>query len=574
MTHKKVKKIQKAKTKHYSEHPISTQLEQTTLNTLWIDEKYDQLEYILKLTKEKYSASRVELLGKLAFFQAKKKLSSNLPAFIGLVLTGGACLVLNHSVYHSEIEAEMQALGCEIKLLFSQILSKNTRKLPWNSTAINSYIDYEVSVLTHLLKLRVNQSDESIALIPSPSYFMTYAGSDVQLTQSFMPWLIEHSPTLVELYQANTHKAVLWVFFGEKISVIKDIMKLNPQMQFNPFLRLAISLRAEQIKPNSLQEAVRLDEFGEPACLEGVYQKIALNIAKSIINTTSSKNDLSRFWILLVEFYPVLTDPDIKQPLFAQIMQIFTQLVAEHNFTQAFVVNAMLDRLGEEKLVQELDKFFDRMDVCTSFLDSIAGEKKSKKLINAIKDEDNLRNHLTLLIDSSRYLVDMACLQDLYEHTHRLILKKKVNELLPLKTYFTSDFDPRCRDCYEKLFTHDFSFLVDKLKLPVMKVPEAPDMINPASKTVGYAPYLSILSQPNPFDVLQSDLTDSKPIIMQKVMKLIKERPNEMSGFRQAQGELFNPSRRILHHYLRTFQYDNPLPSVGDTMTEIPLRTG
>lgn len=106
---------------------------------------------------------------------------------------------------------------------------------------------------------------------------------------------------------------------------------------------------------------------------------------------------------------------------------------------------------------------------------------------------------------------------------------------------------------------HEFEIpeLAEKLNLPIISLSEIKAQARIKQNNHGPAYQPSILKQENPFEVLQVSFSDSKPLIMQQLMKLIKLSPEQMARFRHAQSELFDPSKRFLHHYLRVFTDDN-----------------
>ena len=87
-----------------------------------------------------------------------------------------------------------------------------------------------------------------------------------------------------------------------------------------------------------------------------------------------------------------------------------------------------------------------------------------------------------------------------------------------------------------------------------------------------------MLSQADPFKILTVSCDVTKAGIMQTVLQLIKQSPNQMAVIRQAQSALFNPAQRFLHHYLRYFGNENlnftvePTQDVTVPLEQIPLR--
>lgn len=555
-------------------------VKQRLFDSLWRNGNYEKLERILKSTKEKQSVSFVENLGKLAFHQAKSKLTGGIPAFIGLVLTGGSCLITQHLIYHTDIEEEIRALGHEIKLLFSQLKAKGSHKLAWDTPLIENYIDYEAGILIEILQERVRQGESSIDITPTPSYVMTYDGVNGQLSQSFLPWLDQHNHVLVDLYQPDTQQVVLWALSGEKLSVITGILKSVQKNKLHPYLRLAIMLRAEYLKQSSLLELVLISDFENGGKTSGVLKNIAVQTAKSILKSASSIMDMPGFRQMLIKFYPVLNDLELKNAILSSSLAIFQQQYQRHERLDFSAMNAIARQLDHVELIQQLNAFSERQNTCSQFTLNCENVKQSKKFITAIKDEQGLRAHLALIADSLSSVPEKKYLLVLIQHLQSLIENKRINKLIHLKNLFECDFDCGCLSCIQTLLINDIPSIIEKLNIPVVRFPEFPrDTENHSS--ISNTPKLSVLSQPSPFTTLALDFTDSKPMIMQKMMTLIQQSPDKMAIFRQAQSEIFNPAQRFLHHYLRSVNHQNRpieldkpqlLRPVISSLNHIPLR--
>ena len=188
--------------------------------------------------------------------------------------------------------------------------------------------------------------------------------------------------------------------------------------------------------------------------------------------------------------------------------------------------------------------------------------------------------HLALIIDSFFSMTESQYIIPLIQHLQSLVANKRINTFIPLKEFFMCDFDCACGSCIEKLIKNDFPSLIEKFNLSIIKFPELHDInTQPSNSTM---PKSSVLAHPDPFTVLGITYTDSKPIIMQKMMGLIQQSPDKMAVFRQAQSEVFNPAKRFLHHYLRSINYEKSRPTQLDepplskikasSLNDIPFR--
>jgi len=361
---------------------ICTVLKRRLFDLLWQTRDYKQLECVLKAVQIEQVGIATENLSKLVFFQLENKLTGNIAALVGQILTGGACLILRNAIYHNDIANAISFLANEIKLLFATFDNKNRAKLAWNSGSLENFIDHEASVLSQVLQLAVHSKDLSLDIIPTPSYLLVYDVGSKRVDKQFLPWLAAVDQELVKLYKLDTYNAVLLTVSSGSLSTSKSILKLPNKDRLHPYLRLALMLRAASVKNFTCPELVAVGEIAsqDPQDVTTkLFKQIAIQTMNSVLNTTSEIN-----------------------------------LTAE--------------------LLQQLRKTMDNLN-----LDQVSIAKTSA------------------------------------------------------------------------------------------------------------------LSLDNPFNILNVPLNATKPVIMQQVMQLIRQMPDRMSIFRQAQNELFNSARRFLHHYLRYF---------------------
>lgn len=400
-------------------------LKQRYFNLLWQAKDYEKLERIVKSTRDDFSGVLVENLSKLAFFQAERKLTGNIPAFISLILTGAACLILRNDNYHSDIEDTVCLLANELKLLFSQLKIK--KKFTWDEKLFENFVDYEAGVLIQVLQLAVKNNELNLDIIPTPGYLINYDSTTQRVSTKFLPWLAAHNKALFECYNAETYQAVLWLLSGEKLSSIQSILKSIPRNKLDPYLRLALMLRAENMKPSALKGLVQVSDFENIQVTESIFKNLVVKTVKSMANEKSTMYLKPEIWLILYEFSFMLSDSELKN----------------------------------------------------------------------------------------------------------ILIKKTIDVLV-------EEYDP-----------DSFSSSQQKFDTQMPKT--------------------SVLLQSNPFDQLGALITDTKQMIMQKVMKLIQQSPEKMASIRQAQNELFNPARRFLHQYLRYLTYDNKNAEIEIQSSSAPI---
>ena len=530
-------------------------LKQHLFDLLWQKHDYEQLERILKASKKEWSGILVENLSKLVFFQPENKLVGNISAFVGCILTGGACLILRNSIYHSDIAEEIRFLANEIKILFSRLEIKNQQKLSWDKALFESFLDYEVDILTQVLQLAVDSRLAGLDIIPTPSYLINYDAATGRLGQNFLPWLAVLNQELCEMYHVNIYHAVIWVLGGDKLSMINNILKLTTKDQFHPYLRLALMLRAANIKKGSLSRLVQISDFENLIEPINLFRNVAIQTVYFIVNKTDQINITAEFWRILFKFYPVLQDPAINNILIKKSIQVLYDEHKDRKNLNLCVIKSIARQTNDHKFEKQIDLLCSRQQDCLQFLLTLNDNKKSKKTIKEIKkNELALHEHLALIADSC-FLVAAELSEEFFQHIKNLVTNKEINKLIRLKDFF--DFNCECPKCKQYLYNHTISYLVEKLNLSVASIPEVHLITNLQHNSKGSPSKLSILSHPDPFTVLDVAIFDSKQTIMQKVMKLIQQNPDKMAIFRQAQSELFNPAQRFLHHYFRYLSYED-----------------
>jgi hypothetical protein len=559
---------------------VCNTLKRRFFDFLWHQKNYEKLERILKSTKEAFSGILIENLSKLAFFQPEKKLIGNTPAFIGHILTGGACLILRNQIYHGDIADEIRSLSNEIKYLFSQLKIKNNQNLAWDKSLFESFVDYEASVLTQVLQLSLKKGEPHLDIIPTPSYLMTHDSVNRRVGQRFLTWLASKHEGLFEMYNADTYHAVFWALSGKELSGVNKMLKTADLNKFHPYLRLAIMFRATNIEKSSLKRTVQLCDIENLKEIISLFKSIAIKTVVAMLNEASKIKLSTAFWQMLSEFYPVLQDPELKNSL---ITKLICTLHKEYEGLVSLNLGTIKNiayKMNDDEFKKQVEALSSRQQTCSQFLLNLKDEKKSEYSITHIKNKSTLYTHLTLVADSCCLLYTELSV-GFFKHIKSLVENKKINKLVPLGDLIDCDFECDCTGCKMDLYRYKILAISEKLNLPVVRLPDVHFYSNQQMISEVQTSKSSVLSQTDPFKILDVSFDDSKQIIMQKVMKLIQQSPGQMAIFRQAQNELFHPTKRFLHHYFRYFAYENsnvepevdPLPMPAhSSVHEIPFR--
>ena len=546
---------------------IYNTLKQRFFDALWQKGDYEKLERTLKSTKEEFSGIFVENLSKLAFVQPEKKLIGNIQAFVSHILTGGACLIVRNQIYHSDIAEEICSLANEIKHLYSRLNIKNKQNLTWNQSLFESFVDYEASILTQVLQLVVKNTALHLDVIPTPGYLITYDSVARRVSPHFLSWLALEHKELLEMYNTDTYHAVFWALNGKELFGSNNVLKAVSQNKFHPYLRLALMFRATNIEKSSLKEIVQVADIENLQETMSFFKGVAIQTVKSMINEESKITLPSAFWQILVEFYPVLQEPELKNSLITKILNILRYEYANLKSLSLATIKNIAYRMNDVEFEKQLEALYTRQRACSRFLLSLKDEKKSKKSITNIKDEPALRKHLTLIADSC-YLLYTELPINFFQHIESLIENVRINKIIPLQSHFDYDFECGCAGCERKLYRDIIPQISEELNLTVIRLPDVHLYSNLQSIPKTQTPKSSVLLQEDPFKILDVSTADSKQVIMQKVLQLIQQSPGQMSIFRQAQSELFNPIQRFLHHYFRCFAYENSIETEAEPLLD------
>jgi len=531
-------------------------------DALWQQRHYEKLERILKTSEDAFSSRLVENLSKLAFFQSEKKLLGNIPGFISHILTGAACFIQRNDIYHQDIAKSIRGLSSEIKCLFS-----NNRT--WDKVLFANVLHYEATILTCVLELAVKTSGIRLDFIPTPGYLIHFDAAEKQTSQSFLTWLESENKELYEMYHPDTYYAVLWALNGETGMNTTAISKIQKNT-FHPYLQLALKLRSTVSKKTIFKEDLEPKTFGNiVSCANHLFKNVLIQTAQTI-----APSDSNAFWIALENFCSLLEEPVLNRIIIAKYLgELKKQLESLENLG----IEPLKDfarRIKENDLENKAHLLYVRQLICSQFLSDIADQKKSKKIITNIKNELTLREQLTLMADSCTLLRGNLSLKPLL-HMKSLFKNKRLNKFLPLKEYMTECI---CPDCIYRFYLHDMPRIAQTFALNTVCLSDLDKYVNEKFNSTEEQIFSSVLSTSDPFQTLSVALTDNKAAIMQKIMQLIKDSPNEMATFRQAQSELFDPPRRFLHHFLRYLsQMDDEedftsLPSSEDRLHNICLR--
>jgi len=545
-------------------------LKQRLFNSLWEKADYEKLERLIKDSKEdELPGSWVENLSKLAFFQPKSKLSGNPSIFISHILTGGACLIARNPIYRNDIDEAIHSLANELKRLYAQLKTDGKQKLAWATPLFDDFVDYEASIVIKALQLATNHNGKKLEIIPTPSYLITQ-DLNGRVSQQFLPWLEVENRPLFDMYQSTVHQAVLWALGGEKLSEIISVLKSSTQNKFHPYLRLAIMLRAESIKKSALNGLVEISEF-KGANEEGsLIKQVAIQTIHSLLNEGAQKIS-SDIWQLLFKFYPVIQNHEIRNALITLLINKLHKRSQCQDELHLPEFKSLAYQMNEFELEKDLDALITRQHACKTFLATFDDERKSKKIIKTIKTLPSLLEHLTFIADTC-LLVSPDESEWLLWHVEALVQNKKINSFIALNDLFSNHFAYDYFDAEQLYFRNDILDMAKTLNLPVSCLPDLCSYINLQSISKLSIHKLGVLSQADPFKTLDVTFNDSKPIIMQKVMKLIQQSPDKMALFRQAQSELFNPGQRFLHHYFHYLSLENSGAEQPSLLKPLPLK--
>ena len=253
---------------------------------------------------------------------------------------------------------------------------------------------------------------------------------------------------------------------------------------------------------------------------------------------------------MLLEFYPVLQEPEFKNILITKSIYMLHKNIKIGISLNLNAIKIIAHQINADEFEKQVDSLCSRQQACLQFLLNLKDKKKSKKIVTKIKDEPTLRAHLTLIADSC-CLVYTELSEEFFQHIKYLAENKKINKFIPLNDLIDLILNVIVMDVKMTLYRYEIPEIARKIKFTCCSPSRFTLLFKPATDLQDTNPKLSVLSQTDPFKILDVSFADSKHIIMQKVMKLIQQSPEQMAIFRQAQNELFNPAQRFLHHYFR-----------------------
>jgi len=527
-------------------------LKQRLLAVLWEQRDYPLLERILKSDKKEISGLLVENLSKLMFVQAANKLPANIAGFIGTILTGGTCLLIRTPIYHHDLAAAINSLANELKIMFNNL--KINHSLAWDATLFACFVDYEAELLIEIVQLVVDNQATNITLLPTPSYFINHEATVNKIVPHFIPWLMNRKHELVNFYQASTHHAIIWAFGGLG-SNINSILKMIAKNQLHPYLRLAIMLRVASLKKSWLPALVTLNDFAQ-LNNNYLFKNIAIKTAKLIFKRVDQAQIPAEFWQLLITFEQVLADPEISSKIMAYLSNIVINEQANQKTLNLHNIKTIAKQVNNYQLTEQINSLINKQQACLQLLLNI--NTQADRLINAVKDQATLKQHLTVIADCQLVTAEQLSL-NFFRYTKTLLHHKKINKIINLKNILNLPDrwnKCECYNCQQQLYYYELPLLVKYLNLPVADLKKSLNYINLSNDITTTTKSLLVLA--DPFKTLSVTTYDPKRIIMQQVMKLMVQAPDQTAIFRQAQSELFTPANRFIHHYLRYLSYEEP----------------
>jgi hypothetical protein len=527
---------------------IEQLLRQKLFNFLWQKHDYANLERILKLYKKEMTAGLVENLSKVIFAQAELKLAGNIAGFVGYVLSGGACLILKNSIYHNDLVEEITALAVELKLLFSRLKLK--QPLAWDLELFDNFVDYETKILIEVLNLAVQNKEHSLDFVATPSYIINYHAEKLPLVEKFLNWLNTTNQQLAKVYNIDFYNAVVWAFGGNKLFKTQDLLKLIAKNNFNSELKLALYLRAISLKKPYLIQLATTNDFIDLKNSNNLFKNILIHTVKLIHKELGI--DHQKIWQILLKFNQIFEISEIKMILIKSLTNRLNNEYRSEKNLDLITIKNMVQQLKDYKFIEQINSLYFKQQQCFEFLNIIKDPRVTNQIIKKIKNQVTLNNHLELIANSF-ILIAKSLSIELFNHIGILIVNNKINKLSNLKKFFdlrSLDYC-LCFDCQKNVYKSTMPQIVKSLNLNVVKVPEGSSYEDLDNKPLDLRSSKSILAAEDPFEILGINPNGSKLAIMQQVMKLIKEFPEKMAIFRQAQSELFNSGKRFLHHYFK-----------------------
>ncbi len=533
-------------------HRLSTEL--------WEKQAYDKLSQLLKSHKHTFSHHTLENLSKLDYLQAQNKCLSHPQAFVGHVLTGGACLILRNESYHQDMERAVQLLAHEIQHVYYQTLDAtktNRQKSPWSMQVLAQFTDYEAWILTHVLQV-VLKYGQRFSIIPTPSYFMIYNPSTHRVSEDFLSWLITKNPDLASLYDKTLYGMVFWALSGITLTAKQPIAKqIKAVGSLDPYIRLAIILRLTKRGDDKDDDKISLADFEKHEACSALYRKIAIKTVTTLLTQHSDRpiDFNADFWKILFECYPVIKTDYLGTLLTKTLLNC---LHHQHKKGQDLMLEAMdawFHRIDHPVLANRLETLrrYQRQGLSLlSATDTKAGINKTIKKINNTTD---LQQALILIAETC-YLLYPNLSLSMFMYLKAIMNHDRLNRLLPLQESLDFNFSCQCVDCREHLFKQQIFACLRCLKLEILPLPDVNHYIDPNDTNMPTF-QKSQLATTNPFKKMDAPVHATKQEIIKKMMALISQQPNNMAAIRQAQSELFDPAKRFVHHYLNFLAYDD-----------------
>jgi len=561
-------------------------LKKRLFSLLWSSRHYDKLERMIKSSKNKYSSSLVENLGKLQYFQAEKKLIENPRGFVSYILTGGACLILRNPLYRECMEHAIRLLALMIKSTYTSLNDRKKSSCLFDAVMFESFVDYESEILIHALEVAIKHNLDKIEVVPTPSYLMIYDPSGTKVGTSFLSWLVSKDKSLAEIYEPVTYRTAFWAMTGkELLSGNGDVLSLcRSHFKNKPHLKLAIMLRAMDCLSAPFKDIVKPNEFKKSKSRNALYKNIAIKTAQTLAATQGNHESKKELYHLLLSFYDYIGNDNLANLLVSALVRDLQRARHENRSLDISMLKSLSYKIGNLDLKKMVDTIHGRQERCKKLIKSLENKNALKKTIKSINTRAELQRHITLIADACCLTYgDLSA--TMYHHVKDLVNNNKINKIIPLQESIKVKLSCDCRDCRKRLYRSIIPMMCTKMKLATVVIPTPGENIlknsteNECNNILKM--YSVINTKVDPFKTLGVSITASKKAVMQKVMALIGDRPDEMALLRNAQQVLFNPITRFISHYLHGLineeSIDNNEPVVTsdnleDTLHNIKFR--
>jgi hypothetical protein len=271
-----------------------------------------------------------------------------------------------------------------------------------------------------------------------------------------------------------------------------------------------------------------------------------------------------------------------------------TRLRSAHDPAWPEVLSQAADLAHDPNLRSEMLAVTTRLEEVEDLLghlaDGSAGKKYSRFFKRKVAATD-ARAFMTLLADAadmtwpwhevwdddglSPFLKSDA-LETLHKLISRITSSKTWQALMPVGEVFGPFVQCDCPDCQVGILENALPRAREVFGLPRTEIPQLARNQAPAAAASLSGP--GPMAVPDPFAALGVARHATKPEILRRTMERMREKPDQLVALRQAQAELFDGSRRLVHEFLRFLEPEPAnlsgvkAPEAGSSLGKIRLR--